>query len=100
MDARDHTTLTCQQPLKSVINYALKQYPPDIRCWHVQKQPLYKKAYGSANILHAIAHVNRVYKTSKKVYPYIAPVANPALEKIQPYVSRTVNYWKPISVAA
>jgi hypothetical protein len=67
----------------------------------VVKQPLYKRAYDSSNNLIAIAQDNSLYKeTSKKVYPYVAPIADPALEKIQPYISQTVDYWKPVSAAA
>ncbi len=67
----------------------------------LQKQPLYKRAYDSSNNLIAIAQDNSLYKeTSKKVYPYVAPIADPALEKIQPYISQTVDYWKPVSAAA
>lgn len=67
----------------------------------VVKQPLYKKAYDSSNNLIAMAQDNSLYKeTSKKVYPYVAPIADPALEKIQPYLSQTVDYWKPVSAAA
>ena len=67
----------------------------------VQKQPLYKRAYDSSNNLIATAQDTSVYKEAYKiVYPYVAPIADPAIEKIQPYYKNTVNYWKPVSAAA
>jgi hypothetical protein len=67
----------------------------------VQKQPLYKKAFDSSNNLIATAQDFSLYKeTSKVVYPYVAPIADPALEKIQPFFNQTVDYWKPVSAAA
>ena len=42
-----------------------------------------------------------VYKqTVKRIYPVVAPIADPAIDKIQPFYKATVEYWQPISVAA
>jgi hypothetical protein len=65
------------------------------------KQPLYKKAYDSSNNLISQAQDTAVYKeASKRLYPVVAPIADPALEKLQPYYDSTVNYFKPVSAAA
>lgn len=67
----------------------------------MQKQPLYKKAYDSSNNLIAHAQETAVYKeASKRIYPVVAPIADPAIEKLQPYYDSTVEYFKPVSAAA
>lgn len=67
----------------------------------VQKQPLYKDAYERTNTLVAAAQDTKVYKaTVHHLYPLVAPVYNPAYEKIEPYYKSTVNYWKPVTAAA
>lgn len=67
----------------------------------LQKTPLYKRAYDSSNNLIATAQDTSVYKeTSKIVYPYVKSIADPTIEKIQPYYKNTVDYWKPVSAAA
>ena len=62
---------------------------------------MYKKAYDSSNNLLGAAQDTTVYKqTVKRIYPVVAPIADPAIEKIQPYYKTTVEYWKPVSAAA
>lgn len=67
----------------------------------LQKQPLYKNAYERTNDIVTAAQDTKVYKaTINRIYPIVAPVYNPAYEKIEPYYKSTVNYWKPVTAAA
>ena len=76
-------------------------------CWlslcadHLQGAPIYKNAYNMTAGMAGHAKDNPVYKLSAThVYPVISPLADPLLNKAQPYVDTVFEQLKPIAASA
>ena len=79
---------------------------PSLTVWQcAQANPFYKKAYNTTAGLAGQAQENSIYKNAYKlsathVYPVISPLADPVLNKAQPYVDTVFEQLKPIAASA
>lgn len=67
----------------------------------VVANPTYEKAYGTVGQYIKQIEGTSLYQTaSQKLYPVVAPVADPALEVATPYYNAVVDHWKPSAAVA
>ena len=69
----------------------------------MQASPLYKRSLTAGASTLLWASTTTPYKLSAQyLYPYVQPIADPALEKLakSEYITMAVDYWKPAAQAA